>query len=65
LTDERVKDQATTILFSDQVVKVFGHSSLLVGLARDVGLIALNNIPMLKSVFASQAMGLAGKKARF
>jgi len=65
LSDERAKDQATTILFSDQVVKVFGHSSLLVGLARDMGLIALNNFPMLKSVFASQAMGLAGKKARF
>ena len=58
-------DQAKTVIFSDQVVKLFGHHSTLVGLVRDVGLIALDNFPMLKSVFASQAMGLAGKKARF
>jgi len=65
ISDGLKKDQSTTILFSDQVVKVFGNSSSLVGLARDVGLIALDNIPMIKSVFASQAMGLAGKKANF
>lgn len=58
-------DQAKTVIFSDQVVKLFGHHSTLVGLVRDVGLIALDNFPMLKSAFASQAMGLAGKKARF
>jgi 2-octaprenyl-6-methoxyphenol hydroxylase len=58
-------DQAKTIGFSDQVVKLFGHRSSLVALVRDVGLVALDNLPVLKSVFASQAMGLAGKKARF
>lgn len=63
--DGLVDDQAKTIVFSDQVVKLFGHRSSLVGLVRDAGLVALENIPMLKSLFASQAMGLAGKKARF
>ncbi|MFT7371984.1 MAG: 2-octaprenyl-6-methoxyphenol hydroxylase [Oleiphilaceae bacterium] len=63
--DGLVDDQTKTIVFSDQVVKLFGHRSSLVGLVRDAGLVALENIPMLKSLFASQAMGLAGKKARF
>jgi 2-octaprenyl-6-methoxyphenol hydroxylase len=58
-------DQAKTIIFSDQVVKLFGHHSSLVGLVRDAGIVALENLPMLKSLFARQAMGLAGKKARF
>jgi len=63
--DDLANDQAKTIVFSDQVVKLFGHHSSLVGLVRDAGLVALDNLPMLKSLFASQAMGLAGKKARF
>ncbi|MFT6121644.1 MAG: 2-octaprenyl-6-methoxyphenol hydroxylase [Oleiphilaceae bacterium] len=58
-------DQAKTIIFSDQVVKLFGHRSSLLGMVRDAGLVALDNVPMLKSLFASQAMGMAGKKARF
>lgn len=58
-------DQAKTIVFSDQVVKLFGHQSSLAGLVRDFGLVALDNLPMLKSTFARQAMGLAGKKAQF
>ena len=64
-SDGLASDQAKTVIFSDQVVKLFGHQSTLVGLVRDVGLIALDNFPMLKSIFASQAMGIAGKKARF
>ena len=63
--DDLANDQAKTIVFSDQVVKLFGHHSALVGLVRDLGLVALDNLPMLKSLFASQAMGLAGKKSRF
>jgi len=64
-SDSLTNDQAKTIVFSDQVVKLFGHRSSLVGLVRDAGLIALDNLPMLKSLFASHAMGLSGKKARF
>jgi len=64
-SDGLANDQAKTIVFSDQVVKLFGHRSSLVSLVRDAGLVALDNLPMLKSLFASQAMGLAGKKARF
>ena len=63
--DGLAHDQAKTIAFSDQVVKLFGHRSSLVSLGRDVGLVALDNLPMLKALFASQAMGLAGKKAQF
>ena len=65
LQDSLSIDQTKTITFSDQVVKLFGHQSLLVSLGRDIGLIALENLPVLKSAFASQAMGLAGKKAKF
>lgn len=62
LCASRVDDQVKTVALSDQLVKVFGSSSKFLGMARELGLIGLDNAPILKSLFASQAMGLAGRK---
>ncbi len=63
LCTKRLDDQVKTIALSDQLVKVFGSSSKLLSVARELGLIGLDNAPILKSLFASQAMGLAGRKS--
>jgi 2-octaprenyl-6-methoxyphenol hydroxylase len=63
LCASRVDDQNKTIALSDQLVKVFGSSSKILSIAREFGLIGLDNTPILKSFFASQAMGLAGRKS--
>jgi 2-octaprenyl-6-methoxyphenol hydroxylase len=65
LCRSREDDQLKTIGLSDQLVKVFGSSSPLINVGRDLGLIGLDNAPIVKSLFASQTMGLAGKKANF
>lgn len=63
--EARKQDQANTIMFSDQLIKIFGSDSLLIGLSRDLGLIGLNNLPAVKRLLTRNAMGLGGKKARF
>lgn len=63
LCASRVDDQMKTIALSDQLVKVFGSSSKTLSVARELGLIGLDNAPVLKSLFAAQAMGLAGRKS--
>ena len=65
LCDQRLGDQMKTIALSDQLVKIFGHSSRLLGLMRELGLVGLDNSPLLKSWFAARAMGLAERKSRF
>ncbi len=63
LCASREGDQIKTIALSDQLVKVFGSSSRFLSIARDLGLIGLDNAPLLKTFFAAQAMGLAGRKS--
>ena len=63
LCASRVDDQIKTVALSDQLVKVFGSSSKLLSVARELGLIGLDNAPILKTLFASRAMGLAGRKS--
>src|SRR5690606_20876692 len=63
LCASRVDDQIKTVALSDQLVKVFGSSSMFLGITRELGLIGLDNAPILKSLFASRAMGLAGRKS--
>lgn len=63
LCASRIDDQIKTVALSDQLVKVFGSSSKLISIARELGLIGLDNAPILKSLFASRAMGLAGRKS--
>lgn len=55
-------DQDRTIHMSDQLVKVFGHDSALLAIARDFGLIGLNNISIFKTLFAKTAMGIIGTR---
>lgn len=63
LCASRMDDQIKTVALSDQLVKIFGSSSRLLSIARELGLIGLDNAPVLKSLFASRAMGLAGRKS--
>lgn len=51
-------DQCLTIGFSDQLVRLFGHSSPLVRMGRSLGLMALERLSPLKQGFARQAMGI-------
>ncbi len=53
-------DQRATTLFSDRVSDVFTWSQPLVGVARDVGLSALDVVLPAKSWFLRQAAGLGG-----
>lgn len=59
---QRMSDQAKTVLMSDQLVKLFGSRSPFLSLAREWGLIGFDNSPLLKSLFAASAMGLAERK---
>jgi len=61
----RVDDQFKTIGLSDQLVKLFGSRSPVLSIGRDLGLIGLDNMPVLKSLFAARAMGLSDRKANF
>tara|TARA_R110001592_G_scaffold127070_3_gene338621 strand:+ start:2747 stop:4006 length:1260 start_codon:yes stop_codon:yes gene_type:complete len=63
LCASRIDDQLKTVVLSDQLVKVFGSSSKMLSIARELGLIGLDNTPILKSFFAAQAMGVAGRKS--
>jgi 2-octaprenyl-6-methoxyphenol hydroxylase len=63
LCQKRQLDQSKTIVFSDQLVKIFGHPSRMLGVLRELGLVGLDNTPFLKSLFAARAMGLAEPKA--
>jgi 2-octaprenyl-6-methoxyphenol hydroxylase len=63
--ESRMDDQNKTIALSDQLVKVFANPSPLLNVARDLGLIGLDNLAPLKTAFAQRAMGLADRKAHF
>ena len=58
IADAYRADQRQTIFMSDQLIKTFGTSSVLMGGLRDLGLVVLNNMPALKGWFAQQSMGL-------
>ena len=62
LCQQRQVDQTKTIVFSDQLIKLFGNTSRVLSLLRELGLAGLDNMPFLKSLFAAQAMGLAERK---
>lgn len=54
----REKDQKRVIRFCDAVVQGFTHTNPAVKLARNVGLVAFDKLPMVKPLVASYAMGL-------
>lgn len=57
------QDQFYTIGASDVLPKAFGSSSLLVGAARDAGLLALSALPVARRLFTRHAMGLGQRAA--
>ena len=57
----RLKDQDQTVGFTDQTLRLFSNNDLLLGIARDLGLLALDLFPTAKALFARQAMGLRGR----
>jgi len=59
------QDKLLTINASDRLVKGFSSDAFWLGLSRDLGLVGLNNLPVLKRIFAEQAMGLGGKQYQF
>lgn len=61
---EQQADQDRTILFTDQLLKLFGNSSPMVGHARGCGLLALDLFRPARHAFASQAMGLGDRLPR-
>lgn len=56
-------DQKQTILLSDLLPKVFGIDSSPVALARNLGLLALDMVPLLRHQFARLGMGLETRGA--
>lgn len=56
-------DQKQTILLSDLLPKVFGIDSSPVALVRNLGLLALDTVPLLRHQFARLGMGLETRGA--
>lgn len=57
----RQKDHDRTILFTDQVVRIFSNNFLALAAARNAGLTLLDHIPAAKSLLARHAMGFAAR----
>ena len=60
----QARDQQQTILLSDLLPNVFGSRSLFIKVARNIGLLALDSIPLLKTNFAKLGMGLQTRGLR-
>lgn len=60
----RRRDQLTTALFTDSLVRIFSNNLPPVALARNLGLTLLDVAPPLKRLLARQAMGFGGKLPR-
>lgn len=56
----RQHDQTAIARFTDGLATLYGHSSLPVRLARQIGLVSLDNNRFLKRILARYASGLAG-----
>ena len=60
----RKKDQALITGFTDNIIKLFSTDSALFSVARNSGLLMLDKVPVFKSQFARQTMGLGSRLAR-
>ena len=60
----RQKDHDRVAGFTDNLVRIFSNDWLSVALARNAGLVLLDNIPSAKGYLARYAMGLAGRMSR-
>jgi 2-octaprenyl-6-methoxyphenol hydroxylase len=57
----RESDHSRTIFFTDTLVKVFSNDWLAVAAARNIGLTALDHLPLAKSILSKYAMGFNTK----
>lgn len=60
----RRADQKKLVRFTDSLVRLFGSSRRPLRALRDVGMIAFDLVPGVRSVFARHTMGLAGNLPR-
>ena len=56
---QRDKDQRNTLMFTDNLSKLFGLSSSMVALGRNSGLLMMDLVPTLRNQFAHFGMGTA------
>ena len=62
---QQAKDQRNTILFSDNLPKLFGGSSSAVALGRNSGLMLMDLLPPLRKQFARFGMGLGNPQVDY
>ena len=60
---QQFADQQNTLMFSDNLPKLFAQSSSIVALGRNSGLVMMDLLPSLRSRFAKFGMGMANKEA--
>lgn len=60
----RQHDQRNLVRFTDGLVRLFGSNARPVRLLRDIGMLGFDLIPGVRSEFAKQTMGLAGRLPR-
>ncbi len=60
----RRRDQLTTALFTDGLVRLFSNDRAPLALARNIGLTVLDTVPPLKRLLARHAMGFGGRLPR-
>ena len=60
---QQVADQQKTLLFSDNLPKLFAQPSSLMALGRNSGLVMMDLLPSLRGRFANFGMGMANKEA--
>jgi 2-octaprenyl-6-methoxyphenol hydroxylase len=60
---QQLADQQNTLLFSDNLPKLFAQPSSAIALGRNCGLLMMDLIPGLRSRFARFGMGMATKEA--
>lgn len=60
---QQLADQQNTLLFSDNLPKLFAQPSSVVTLGRNSGLVMMDLLPSLRSRFAKFGMGMANREA--
>ena len=60
---QQLADQQNTLMFSDNLPKLFAQASSVVALGRNSGLVMMDLLPSLRSRFAKFGMGMANKEA--
>lgn len=59
------QDQLVTIQFSDRLARLFSSDQLPLIAVRHLGFVGLASLPWIKKIFATQTMGIAGRRAHW